>query len=323
MQRRRRLFGLLLIGIIAQIVGLPAITFAFGEAVEAPQTTFIALLWGLTGCLIFLALFLSSRLRRLNQQVAQHSQDIEKMVTQKTEQLRQSEEERQRLLSNISHDLRIPVSSVLGHVELMLEGVVDSPEQQRIYLRRIHAKMLGLNRLMHDLFELAKLESANVRFVWTVLSATVWLDEVWQKYVSDVNNAGFQLEQQSLISNAIAVRVDKDRLDQVFANLISNAIRFMGSDGKIVISCECAGTAQVLFKVTDNGSGIAPADIPKVFDRLYRGNHSRGNPSEHSGLGLAITKEIVEAHQGSIWVDEAEKKGCTMCILLPAITVDH
>ena len=125
------------------------------------------------------------------------------------------------------------------------------------------------------------------------------------------------------VGKVLLAHAPREVQDQVFANLISNAIRFMGSDGKIVISCECAGTAQVLFKVADNGSGIAPADIPKVFDRLYRGNHSRGNPSEHSGLGLAITKEIVEAHQGSIWVDETEKKGCTMCILLPAITADH
>lgn len=280
-------------------------------------------LWGLTGCIFCLALVLSNRFWRLNQQVAQYSQDMELMVSKKTEQLQHSEESRQRLLSNISHDLRTPISSVLGHVELMLEGVVDSPEQQRSYLQRIHAKMLGLNRLMHDLFELANLESANARFVWTDISASSWLDEVWQKYVSDVNNAGFRLEQQNRIDKTVWVRIDKDRLDQVFANLISNAIRFMGCDGKIVISCESAGTAQILFKVADNGSGIAPADIPKIFDRLYRGNHSRGNPSEHSGLGLAITKEIIEAHQGSIWVDETEKKGCTMCILLPVVTADR
>jgi signal transduction histidine kinase len=183
--------------------------------------------------------------------------------------------------------------------------------------------MLGLNRLMHDLFELANLESANARFIWTNIAASSWLDEVWQKYVSDVNNAGFCLEQQNRISDAISVRVDKDRLDQVFANLISNAIRFMGSDGKIVVSCELATPERVLFKVADNGSGMDPADIPKVFDRLYRGSHSRGNSGEHSGLGLAIVKEIVEAHQGKIWVDDSVNIGCTLCILLPVVTADH
>lgn len=320
MQKSQQQTWLLLLVIFLQITGLAAIVFSFSET---PHVLSLSVLWGLTGCIFCLALVLSHRFWRLNQQVAQDSQDMELMVAKKTEQLQQSEESRQRLLSNISHDLRTPVSSVLGHVELMLEGVVDTPDHQRKYLQRIHTKMLGLNRLMHDLFELANLESANARFVWTEISAGSWLDEVWQKYVSDVNNAGFHLEQQNRLDNRVLVRIDTDRLDQVFANLISNAIRFMGSDGKIVISCECAGTAQVLFKVADNGSGIAPADIPKVFDRLYRGNHSRGNPSEHSGLGLAITKEIVEAHQGSIWVDETEKKGCTMCILLPAITADH
>ena len=320
MQRHQRRYWALVIVIALQVAGLVAISFLPAES--SPPLSFVVI-WGLTGCIISLALVLSTRCWRLNQQGNHYSQAMELMVTQKTEQLRQSEESRQRLLSNISHDLRTPVSSVLGHVELMLEGVVDSPEQQRIYLQRIHAKMLGLNRLMHDLFELANLESANARFIWTDIAASSWLDEIWQKYVSDVNNAGFFLEQQNRISNAISVRVDKDRLDQVFANLISNAIRFMGSDGKIIISCDLASPAQVLFKVADNGSGIAPSDIPKVFDRLYRGSHSRGNSGDHSGLGLAIAKEIVDAHQGRIWVDASVNIGCTLCILLPVVTADH
>lgn len=316
MQRFQKQTWLLLLVIFLQIVGLVAMAFDFREKTHA---LIISVLWGVSVCLFCLALVLSNHFWRLNQQVAQYSQDMELMVAKKTEQLQQSEASRQRLLSNISHDLRTPVSSVLGHVELMLEGVVDSPEQQRTYLQRIHAKMLGLNRLMHDLFELANLESANARFIWTDIAACDWLDEVWQKYVSDVNNAGFQLEQQNRINPASTVRVDKDRLDQVFANLISNSIRFMGCDGKIVISCELSVPGQILFKVVDNGSGIAQTDIPKVFDRLYRGSYSRGNSSEHSGLGLAIAKEIVEAHKGRIWIDETVKKGCTMCILLPAI----
>jgi len=319
-QRHQRRYWALVIIIALQVAGLVAIAFLPAES--SPPLSFVVI-WGLTGCIISLALVLSNRCWRLDQKSDQYSQDLECMVAKKTEQLRQSEESRQRLLSNISHDLRTPVSSVLGHVELMLEGVEDSPEQQRIYLQRIHAKMLGLNRLMHDLFELANLESANARFIWTNIAASSWLDEVWQKYVSDVNNAGFCLEQQNRISDAISVRVDKDRLDQVFANLISNAIRFMGSDGKIIVSCELAAPEQVLFKVVDNGSGIAPADIPKVFDRLYRGSHSRGNSGEHSGLGLAIAKEIVEAHHGRIWVNETVNSGCTLCILLPVVRADH
>ncbi len=290
MQRQQRCYWALVIVIALQIAGLVAIAFV---PAESTPTLSFAVLWGLVSCMICLALVLSNHDWRLNQQDDRYSQDRELMVTQKTEQLRQSEESRRRLLSNISHDLRTPVSSVLGHVELMLEGVVDSPEQQRIYLQRIHAKMLGLNRLMHDLFELANLESANTRFIWADIDAGSWLDDVWQKYVSDVNNAGFCFEQQNRISDAISVRVDKDRFDQVFANLISNAIRFMDSDGKIIISCELASSAQVLFKVADNGAGIAPSDIPKVFDRLYRGSHSRGNSGDIAP-GLAIAKEIVE-----------------------------
>lgn len=289
-----------------------------------PEAPPYAGMWGVVGCVFAQAMILSNRFWRLHHRVEEYSQSLERMVDQRTEQLKVAEESRRRLLSNISHDLRTPVSSVLGHVELMLEDVVESPEQQREYLRRIHAKMLGMNRLIQDLFELSKIESTFTSFHWSEISAQELVKLIWQKYVSDVENAGCRLEYSSHMDQTVRVRGDPDRLDQVFANLIANAIRYIGKDGRIMISCEWAkdmhGTGRerkVLFKIADNGVGIAPEEIPKVFDRFYRGSHARENTSEHSGLGLAIAKEIVEAHRGRIWVDENVEAGCVFCILLP------
>lgn len=281
-------------------------------------------MWGVACCIFSQAMILSNRFLRLHSQVEEYSQSLERMVDERTDQLRKAEESRRRLLSNISHDLRMPISSVLGHVELMLEGVVDSPEQQRTYLQRIHAKMLGLNRLIQDLFELSKIESALTSFCWREIPAREVVRDTWRKYASDVKNAGCRLEHACSLGDETLVRIDADRMDQVFANLIANAIRYVDKGGRIMISCESAvpspgeNRRKVLFKVADNGAGIAPEDIPKVFDRFYRGSRAREETSEHSGLGLAIAKEIVEAHHGRIWIDDQVETGCTFCILLPA-----
>jgi len=239
-------------------------------------------------------------------------------------QLKLMEESRRRLVANISHDLRTPVSSVLGHVEMLLEEIAESPEQQRTYLKRIHAKMLGFNRLIQDLFELVKIESQQVHFHLTQVSATKLVEDTYQKYLFDVQNAGIKFECNTAFAADVMILADVDRLDQIFANLISNATTYIGSGGAITISCEFAKNQDsepyrqsVLFKVADDGPGMAPEHIPHVFERFYRASEARQASSEHSGLGLAIAKEIAVAHGGHIWVDTTVSRGCTICFTFP------
>lgn len=281
--------------------------------------------WGLGIFIFSQGMILTNRFLRLHKKVEGYSQSLEKMVDARTKQLQSMEESRRRLLANISHDLRTPVTSVLGHVELLLEEIVESPEQQRTYLKRIHSKMIGLNRLIQDLFELAKIESAQARFQMSELSARGFVKDIYLNYVSDVKNAGFILEYSGEIMPTVLIKADPERLDQVFANLISNAIRYMGEGGVITLRCRLGdkcygpgnGRTMVVFEVADNGVGIAPEHIPYIFERFYRGSQSRESVAQNSGLGLAIAKEIVEAHGGCIWVDTTVDCGCTICFSLP------
>lgn len=243
------------------------------------------------------------------------------------EQLKIMEESRRRLLANISHDLRTPVSSVLGHAELLLEDITESPDQQRTYLKRIHAKMLGFNRLIQDLFELAKIESKQGLFRLADIPAAAVIENVYEKYLFDVQRAGIRFERNIAVAADIMVSADADRLEQIFANLISNSIRYTEQGGTIVLGCELTdnrrpglrgrGGRAVLFKVIDDGIGIAPEHIRQVFERFYRASEVREASSEHSGLGLAIAKEIAVAHGGHIWVDASVTRGCTVCFTLP------
>lgn len=290
-------------------------------------------MWGMLTFVLLCTFALANRFFRLQDEVAQYSAGLERMVDIRTRQLKSMEESRRRLLANISHDLRTPVSSVLGHAELLLEEIVDSPDQQRGYIKRIHAKMLGFNRLIQDLFELAKIESQQERFHMVPVPALVVVENVYQKYLYDVQNAGIAFENRCSLTLSVQVLADEDRLDQVFANLISNALRYTPAGGLIAIGCQLTdkppdglapttnGTlGWICFTVADDGSGIVPEEAFRIFERFYRGNEAvRTNPSEHSGLGLAIAREIILAHGGRIWADAAVEQGCTIHFVLPVI----
>ncbi|CQR73459.1 Alkaline phosphatase synthesis sensor protein PhoR [Sporomusa ovata DSM 2662] len=316
------------------LVFMFGVAFASGTAETVEYESYIPgnlVMWGVMALVLISTMVMANRFFRLQDKVKEYSAGLEKLVDIRTRQLKVMEESRRRLLANISHDLRTPVSSVLGHAELLMEDVVESPEQQRAYIKRIHDKMLGFNRLIQDLFELAKIESQQERFRMAPVTAASLVENIYQKYLYDVQNAGTIFENNSRIPPVVRLMADEDRLDQVFANLISNSLRYISPGGRIAIGCRLTdkppddlaviGSGKFIrFTVADDGIGIEPEQALRIFERFCRGNEAaRDNPSEHSGLGLAIAKEIILAHGGRIWVDTTVSRGCTIHFVLPAI----
>lgn len=315
------------------LVFMFGVAFASGMAETLEYERYIPgniVMWGVMALVLISTMVIANRFFRLQDKVKEYSVGLEKLVDIRTRQRTLMEESRRRLLANISHDLRTPVSSVLGHTELLMEDVVESPEQQRAYIKRIHDKMLGFNRLIQDLFELATIESQQESFRMVPVTAAALVENIYQKYLYDVQNAGIVFENHSRIAPAVRLMADEDRLDQVFANLISNSLRYTQLGGCIAIGCRLAdklpddwtitGTDKfICFTVADDGSGIEPEQASRIFERFFRGKEAaRANPSEHSGLGLAIAKEIILAHNGRIWVDTTVNRGCTIHFVLPA-----
>lgn len=316
------------------LVFMFGVAFASGAAETVEYERYIPgylVMWGVMALVLITTMVMANRFFRLQDKVKEYSAGLEKLVDIRTRQLKVMEESRRRLLANISHDLRTPVSSVLGHAELLMEDVVESPDQQRAYIKRIHDKMLGFNRLIQDLFELAKIESQQERFRMAPVTAAALVENIYQKYLYDVQNAGIAFENNSHISPAARLMADEDRLDQVFANLISNSLRYTSPGGRIVIGCRLVDklpdngavtgrVKHICFTVADDGIGIEPEQALRIFERFCRGKEAaRDNPSEHSGLGLAIAKEIILAHGGRIWVDTTVSRGCTIHFVLSAI----
>lgn len=285
---------------------------------------------------------MSQKLSEANTKLADLNSNLENIVKERTSQLTKSnmrsqraydglrrlESSRRHLLSNLSHDLRTPIALILGYSEAILEKVAEG-EKRDNFLRQIHIKAQNLERLIQDLFFLSQLEARELPFDCNPVRVEKLFERVRTQFASDVQHAGLRFHVFHVrTSQRAVVYVDLQRIEQVFSNLIDNAIRHTPSGGEIQISskiipspvlqpaiAESAAAEdiedkkaddekatvdeEVLIRVKDTGSGIPHEDLPFIFDRLYKVKHKR-NQFEGSGLGLAICKEIVEAHGGRI-----------------------
>lgn len=242
------------------------------------------------------------------------------------------EESRRDLLTNISHDLRTPMTSIQGFVEALRDDVITDPEEKKKYLDVIHARVLGINRLIRDLFQLTNLEARQTTFSFSVIPIDVMMQSIYDKFEYEVKQKGlaFVLNKERLCSNETAIEkkevnfksarvyVDTDRIDQVFSNLIGNALCHTSPGGVITIGYVIkTDKKEVVISVTDNGSGISEKDIPHVLDRFYKASKSRNSTVGGSGLGLAICKELIKEHGGRIWLESKLNKGTTVFFSLP------
>ncbi|WP_283408011.1 sensor histidine kinase [Anoxynatronum buryatiense] len=254
---------------------------------------------------------------------------IEGIVRDITERKRTEEEmakakkERQTLLSYISHELRTPVTSILGYITAMLDGTITEPLAKNNYLEVIQSKSLMLQRLIEDLFQLTQLESKQITFNFSQIKADELAEEITNKYSWEVKNAGLHFKTSVVNSHQFddaEVIIDLERIHQVFSNLIFNAIKNTPPGGTIQLHSELVDLRErphLLMKVKDNGNGIREQDLPHVFDRFYKGSQLNPSKKSGSGLGLTIAREIVTAHQGEIQVESQFKAGSTFSVTLP------
>jgi len=218
----------------------------------------------------------------------------------------------------VSHDLRSPLTAVLGYTEL-LERVGRLNDQQLEFVRRIQASVQNITTLVNDLLDLGRIEAG-----FDMRREVVQLDGILQ-YTLDCLQV--QIGERNLhlhVNTAPALpplRGNPIRLRQMLDNLIGNAIKYTPPGGEVSIAMRTEGD-QIIVQVADSGPGIPPADQPRIFDKFYRGSNAPPDVPG-SGLGLAIVKSIVDNHQGRIWVESALNKGTTFIIVLPAYDSSH
>ena len=239
------------------------------------------------------------------------------------DEMMQSEKSRHVLLTNISHELRTPITSILGYVSALLDGTITMKEARVNYLELIQSKALRLQRLIQDLFELTQLESGQSSFNFSQVTVSEFIQNSLQKCEWDVSHAGIAYQLVNEVSPNDLNReiiMDIERIHQVISNLVFNAIRHTPESGLIVFRtslCNGEDHQQLQVSIIDNGVGIDENDLKHIFERFYRGGRNRGSTYEGSGLGLTISREIIEFHGGRIWAESQLNEGSRFCFTLP------
>ena len=220
---------------------------------------------------------------------------------------------RKEMLASISHDLRTPIASIKGYVEGLQDGVAVDAEMTKRYLTVIKDKTERLDRLIDDLSQFSRLDLGHVDMQLQHANSRELLESVFSGYELELGAGRFAVERPL---PAVTVKVDRHKTEQVIDNLIQNARRHAG-DSSIIGVGASVHDDRLVVAVRDNGPGIAEHDLPRVFDRFYRGEKSRSRDYGGTGLGLAICKSIVTAHGGDIWVESMRGKGSTFYFSLP------
>ena len=250
--------------------------------------------------------------------------EINRDLVLTNKRLLEGEVARKNVLSNVSHDLRTPITAIRGYAELLLSAQDNlSLEQRNSYLSNIVRRSEQMERIVSDIMELTRMESSDSDFHFTSVSIAEMLDELTVMYSMDLEDGGKKLSLDLPLRDSLIVKADPAKLSRVFENLISNAINYTGPQAEIIISAWRTGDSshiasqKIHVTVQDNGIGIPEQDLPKIFDRFYRAKNSGVN-IKGTGLGLAIVKLICDKHDAEISVKSTLGKGTTFEVVMSA-----
>jgi two-component system sensor histidine kinase BaeS len=226
--------------------------------------------------------------------------------------LQEQEALRRRLTADVAHELRTPLAALQSHLEALIDGVWQADPAR---LAGLHEEVLRINRLVQDLESLAREESGAIAIHARQTDLASLVRAVVAHHEPQFRAKGVVLSAEAP-GGGVTAEVDPDKLSQAIFNLLSNALEFTPAGGRVEVRvAQASGSAEI--SVRDTGIGIAAEDLPRVFERLYRADPSRSRSTGGAGIGLAITRAIVEAHAGTIRAESEPGKGSVFTINLP------
>jgi Signal transduction histidine kinase len=229
------------------------------------------------------------------------------------------EENRKNLIANISHDLKTPITSIQGYLEMIMDNELVQPEKINQYLKTMYNNTTYMNKLIDDLFLFSKLDIDKVDFNYELVNIRAFMSDLMDEAGFEIREAGAGFDYEDKLDNDATVRIDGKRIHQAVKNILDNAVKY-GPESNLKIKAELFRQDEsVCIAITDNGPGIAPEKLPYVFDRFYRIDHERSKDLGSTGLGLAISKELIEAQGGSIMVVSPIDGGACFTICLPVV----
>ncbi|MCR4755336.1 MAG: HAMP domain-containing histidine kinase [Lachnospiraceae bacterium] len=226
------------------------------------------------------------------------------------------------LISNITHDLKTPITSIKGYAEGILDGVADTDEKKQRYIRTIYDKTKDLDRLLNELTYYSSIDSNRIPYTFHRINVGEFFSDCIEEVGMDLGNRNIKLDFENLLEPGTRIIADPIQLRKVIDNIIGNSIKYMDKpDGQIEIRLLDA-VDSVRVEIEDNGKGIAAKDLGNIFERFYRTDASRNSSQGGSGIGLSIVKKIIEDHGGYIWATSKEGEGTCMHFVIRKYTED-
>lgn len=257
---------------------------------------------------------------------------LEEKVQKRTEELHQSNNQllvvnqklnethlsKSKLISNISHEIGSPLTIIRSYTKGMIDGIIVN---NREYMELVYEKSIYLSKILEDLVALSDLDNQQITFNLERIDSRQFSQKLFEKYKLILARQQVVFEYKDSLSHqehTPFVLIDEIRIEQVVVNLLTNAQRFVGENGKIILELAKKDTDHILIKIIDNGIGLNEEETHLVFERFYS-NRKQGKQHNGAGLGLAISKEIIEHHKGKIWATSKNDEGTCFCFSLPII----
>lgn len=228
----------------------------------------------------------------------------------------QYDRESKELISNISHDLKTPITAIKGYVEGIMDGVADTPEKMNKYIKTIYNKANDMDRLINELTFYSKIDTNRIPYNFHKINVASYFNDCAEEVGLELESENIEIQYMNYTDESTQIIADPEQLKRVVNNIIGNSIKYIGNKkGFINIRIEDVGDF-IQVEIEDNGKGIPTKDLPYIFDRFYRTDASRNSSKGGSGIGLSIVKKIVEDHGGKIWATSKEDTGTVMYFVI-------
>lgn len=249
-------------------------------------------------------------------ELCQDFEEMRRRLKESTEEKSLIEKENRELISNISHDLKTPITAVKGYVEGIMDGVADTPEKMDRYVRTIYNKTNEMDHLINELTFYSKIDTNRIPYTFSKLNVEDYFADCSEEIGLELETRGIELVYANYVEKDVMVIADGEQIRRVIHNIIGNAIKYMDKPkGIIQIRIKDVGDF-IQIEIEDNGKGIGPKDLPYIFDRFYRTDVSRNSSKGGSGIGLSIVKKILEDHGGKVWATSRLGIGTIMYFVL-------
>jgi len=236
-------------------------------------------------------------------------EDMRLRLKETTEEKVYGERQNKELISNISHDLKTPITAIKGYVEGLMDGVADTPEKMDKYIRTIYNKANDMDRLINELTFYSGIDSNRIPYNFHRINVNEYFRDCIEEVGLDLESKNIQLNYSNVVDPDTRIIADPEQLKRVINNIVGNSIKYIDKTPGVIDIRILDEIDSIRVEIEDNGKGISAKDLSHIFERFFRTDASRNSSKGGSGIGLSIVKKIIEDHGGYIWATSKEDEG--------------